>query len=55
MQRKLVYYWFEQRGRRMTSDYAAKAVTVLDAIMLGRTDGGLVRVITDLQQGESTL
>ena len=23
--RQLVYYWFEQRGTRMTNDYAAKA------------------------------
>jgi hypothetical protein len=22
---QLVYYWFEQRGRRMTNDFAAKA------------------------------
>ena len=51
--KKLVFYWFEQRGRRMTSDYAAKAVTVLDGMMLGRTDGGLVRVITDILPGES--
>ncbi|MEM9060613.1 MAG: VPLPA-CTERM-specific exosortase XrtD [Pseudomonadota bacterium] len=52
LNRKLVWYWFEQRGRRMTSDYAAKAVTVLDSIMLGRSDGGLIRVMTDLRPRE---
>jgi len=48
---QLVYYWFEQRGRRLTSDYYAKAVTVLDGVMLGRTDGGLVRLITPILPG----
>jgi exosortase D (VPLPA-CTERM-specific) len=48
LEQQLVYYWFEQRGRRMTSDYAAKAVTILDSLTIGRTDGGLVRVITPI-------
>jgi len=51
--KQLVYYWFEQRGRRLTSDYAAKAYTVLDTIQLGRSDGALVRVITPILPSES--
>jgi exosortase D (VPLPA-CTERM-specific) len=47
--RQLVYYWFEQRGRRVTSDYAAKAYTVWDSVRSGRTDGALVRVVTPIQ------
>ena len=35
--RQLVYYWFDQRGRRMTSDYAAKFYTVWDSIVQGRS------------------
>ena len=35
----LVYYWFEQRGRRMTNDYAAKASVVWDGLTRGRSDG----------------
>lgn len=46
--RQLVYYWFEQRGRRLTSDYEAKAATILDAIRIGRTDGALVRLMTPI-------
>lgn len=53
LSRQLVVYWFEQRGRRMTSSYAAKAVTVWDALATGRTDGGLVRLVTPLAPGES--
>ncbi len=51
MERQLVYYWFEGRGRRMTSDFAAKVYTVADSLTRGRTDGGLVRVITPIGAG----
>ena len=44
--RQLVYYWFEQRGRRLTSDYVAKAYTVWDSASRGRSDGALMRVVT---------
>ena len=53
LSRQLVLYWFEQRGRRMTNDYAAKAVTVWDALTKGRTDGALVRLVTPLSHGET--
>lgn len=46
--RQLVYYWFEQRGRRLTSDYEAKAATVIDAMRIGRSDGALVRLVTPI-------
>lgn len=52
LERQLVYYWFEQRGRRVTSDYAAKATTILDAVTRGRTDGALVRLITPIGPGQ---
>ncbi|GAB5467607.1 MAG: hypothetical protein Kilf2KO_06370 [Rhodospirillales bacterium] len=53
LQRQLVYYWFEQRGRSMTSDYLAKAVTLMDAVTTGRTDGALVRLVTPIPSGET--
>jgi exosortase D (VPLPA-CTERM-specific) len=46
--KQLVYYWFEQRGRHVTSDYWAKAYTVLDSVKRGRSDGALVRVVTPI-------
>ena len=52
LERQLVYYWFEQRGRRLTSAYAAKATTILDSITRGRSDGALVRVITPFGTGQ---
>ena len=51
LERQLVYYWFEERGRRLTSDYAAKATTILDGVTRGRTDGALVRLITSIGSG----
>ncbi|MWD29580.1 VPLPA-CTERM-specific exosortase XrtD [Aquicoccus sp. SCR17] len=50
---QLVYYWFEQRGKRMTNDFAAKASVVIDGIMLGRTDGALVRYVTPIEGDET--
>lgn len=52
LNKQLVYYWFQQRGRRLTDDYSAKASTVLDALTRGRTDGALVRIITPIRPGE---
>jgi EpsI family protein len=49
--RQLVYYWFEGRGRRTTSDFMAKLGFLTDAVTLGRTDGGLVRVATPVAAG----
>ena len=51
--KQLVYYWFEQRGRRMTNDYVAKMYTVYDSLAMGRSDGALVRLVTPLGRGES--
>ena len=53
LDRQLVYYWFAQRGRHMTSDYAAKLYTVTDSMTRGRTDGALVRVVTPIGRSEA--
>jgi exosortase D (VPLPA-CTERM-specific) len=54
MERQLVYYWFEGRGRRLTNDFAAKFLTMTDSVTRGRTDGGLVRIITRIgEEGEA--
>jgi EpsI family protein len=42
---QIVYYWFEQRGRNITNEYAAKWYIFEDSLKLNRTDGALVRVI----------
>ncbi|MCK0122084.1 VPLPA-CTERM-specific exosortase XrtD [Loktanella sp. F6476L] len=54
LSKQLVYYWFDQRGRRMTSDYAAKATVVYDSFTRGRTDGAMVRFVTPIAEHETT-
>lgn len=49
----LVYYWFDQRGRRMTEAYLVKPYLLIDSLKLNRTDGALIRAITLLNKNES--
>ncbi|MEM6934578.1 MAG: VPLPA-CTERM-specific exosortase XrtD, partial [Pseudomonadota bacterium] len=49
---QLVYYWFDQAGRRMTSDYMAKAHIVISGIRTGRMDGALMRLLTPIHPSE---
>jgi exosortase D (VPLPA-CTERM-specific) len=51
-QRELVYYWFKQRDRVLTSEYAVKWYIFVDALTRQRTDGALVRLVTPLRKGE---
>lgn len=44
--RQLVYYWFVERGRIQTNEYAVKWGIFWDALTRNRTDGALVRVTT---------
>jgi exosortase D (VPLPA-CTERM-specific) len=47
-QRQLVYYWFQQRGRTVTNEFAVKWYLFWDALTRHRTDGALVRLIVSL-------
>ena len=51
--RQLVYYWFEQRGRRLTGEMETKLYTVYDSTVYGRADGALVRLTTPLGLNEA--
>lgn len=53
LSKQLVYYWFEQRGKRMTSDYLAKASVVYDSLTMGRADGAMVRFVTEIPPGQT--
>ena len=52
-QRMIAYYWFEQHGRHVAWDFAAKLWLLWDGLTIGRTDGALIRLITPIQRGES--
>ncbi|WP_289069445.1 VPLPA-CTERM-specific exosortase XrtD [uncultured Aliiroseovarius sp.] len=53
LNKQLVYYWFEQRGKRQTNDFKAKIGVVYDSLTMGRTDGALVRYVTPIRPDES--
>lgn len=53
LNRQIVYYWFEQRGKRHTNDYLAKASVFYDSLTIGRTDGALVRFVTAIGEHET--
>jgi exosortase D (VPLPA-CTERM-specific) len=48
---QLVYYWFQQRGRVITNEYAVKWYLFWDALTRHRTDGALVRLVVALPKG----
>ncbi len=51
--RQLVYYFFKQRQRILTSEYVVKWYLMWDALTQKRTDGALVRLIVPLAAGEA--
>ncbi|MEL6914724.1 MAG: VPLPA-CTERM-specific exosortase XrtD [Pseudomonadota bacterium] len=53
LSQQLVYYWFEQRGKRLTNDLMAKASVLVDGLTMGRTDGALVRYVTEIRPDET--
>jgi exosortase D (VPLPA-CTERM-specific) len=51
-QQELTYYWFPQRGRNLTTPWQMKLYTFWDAVTRRRTDGALVRIITNVAETE---
>ena len=51
--RMMVFYWFQQKDRRLAWDFAAKYWLMVDGIVTGRTDGAIVRLTTLIDVGES--
>ena len=46
LDRQMVLYWYQGRGRVIANEYTNKFLLMLDAGRLHRTNGGLVRLIT---------
>ncbi|GGG69986.1 exosortase C-terminal domain/associated protein EpsI [Edaphobacter dinghuensis] len=51
--RQFVIYWYQAHGRSIPNEYVARAYMVADAIRMNRTDGALVRVITQIAPTET--
>jgi exosortase D (VPLPA-CTERM-specific) len=52
-QKQLVYYWFRERGRRLTNEYSVRWYLFWDALTRNRTDGALVRLVVPIPNGTS--
>ena len=50
--KQVVYYWFQERGQIIASEYAVKWHMLLDSITDNRTDGALVRLTSMLKPHE---
>ncbi len=50
--KQFVIYWYQAHGRSIPNEYVAKGYMVADAIRMNRTDGALVRVITQILPSE---
>lgn len=49
LDRQVVLYWYQGRGRVVANEYTNKALLMLDAARLRRTNGGLVRLIAPVE------
>lgn len=48
--RQLVLYWYQDRGRTIASEYTAKFFLVWDAMRHNRSDGAIVRISTPIRE-----
>jgi exosortase D (VPLPA-CTERM-specific) len=53
LDRQLVLYWFQAHGRVVASEWAAKYYLIADSIHMHRSDGGMVRLMTPMLDGET--
>ncbi len=44
LEKQVILYWYQDRGRVVASEYWAKAYLIWDAMTKNRTDGALVRI-----------
>jgi exosortase D (VPLPA-CTERM-specific) len=51
--KQIVYYWFKQRDRWITSEYAVKFYLFWDSLTRHRADGALVRLVSGVNGGET--
>jgi EpsI family protein len=53
LERRLVLYWFQAHGRVVSSEWWSKYYLISDSIHMNRSDGGMVRLMTPMLEGES--
>ena len=53
LSRDVVLYWYQGRGRAISSEYTAKAWMIADAVTRNRTDAALVRIVIPIRSEEA--
>ena len=51
--RQLMLYWYQGRGRVVTSEYWGKVYTVLDSIRMRRSDAAMVRITVPVTSSDA--
>jgi len=51
--REVMVYWYQGRGRATASEYRDKLNSIVDSILLKRTDGAMVRVMVNVGDDEA--
>jgi exosortase D (VPLPA-CTERM-specific) len=51
--RQLLYYWYDQRGRKIANEFVMKIALIFDAVRIRRTDGAMIRIMTPIVDGEA--
>lgn len=49
----IVFYWYQSHNRVIASEYSAKIYTVTDSIRYNRSDTALVRVVVNVNDGDT--
>ncbi len=52
-EQQLVLYWFQAHGRVVAREWEAKYYLIDDSIHMNRSDGGMVRLMTPMLEGET--
>ncbi|GJL95207.1 MAG: hypothetical protein DHS20C05_16120 [Hyphococcus sp.] len=50
--KQLVYYWYDQRGRKVANEFTMKFWLIFDAVFKKRSDGAMVRLIVPVENEE---
>jgi len=45
--KRLVLYWYQSHGRSVASEYWSRAYLIMDSLRFHRSDGALVRIVTE--------
>lgn len=51
--RRLVYYWYEQRGRKISNEFMMRFWVMWDDFLTRRSDGAMVRLMTRIGEEET--